>query len=68
MDGIQTGNELEVDSESGDIKNISTGQTFKAQPIPPFMQQLIEAGGLMNYIKKFKMKQENPESHSEAKP
>ena len=26
------------------------------------MQQLIEAGGLMNYIKKFKMKQEEPES------
>ncbi len=68
VDGIQTGNELEVDSESGDIKNISTGQTFKAQPIPPFMQQLIEAGGLMNYIKKFKMKQQNPESHSAAKP
>ena len=57
VDGIQTGNELEVDSESGDIKNISTGQTFKAQPIPPFMQQLIEAGGLMKYIKKVKMKQ-----------
>ena len=60
VDGIQTGNELEVDSESGEIKNLSTGQTFKAQPIPPFMQQLIEAGGLMNYIKKHKMKQQNP--------
>ena len=56
VDGIQAGNELEVDSESGEIRNLSTGQAFKAQPFPPFMQQLIEAGGLMNYIKKFKMK------------
>jgi 3-isopropylmalate dehydratase small subunit len=56
VDGIRQGDELEVDSESGEIKNISTGQMFKAQPIPPFMQQLIEAGGLMNYIKKYKMK------------
>ena len=56
VDGIRQSDELEVDSESGEIKNISTGQTFKAQPIPPFMQQLLEAGGLMNYIKKFKMK------------
>jgi 3-isopropylmalate dehydratase small subunit len=56
VDGIRQGDELEADSESGEIKNLSTGQTFRAQPLPPFMQQLIEAGGLMNYIKKFKMK------------
>jgi 3-isopropylmalate dehydratase small subunit len=56
VDGIRQADELEVDSVSGEIKNITTGQTFKAHPIPPFMQQLIEAGGLMNYIKKFKMK------------
>jgi 3-isopropylmalate dehydratase small subunit len=56
VDGIRQGDELEADSESGEIKNLSTGQTFKIQPLPSFMQQLIEAGGLMNYIKKFKMK------------
>ena len=56
VDGIRQGDELEADSESGEIKNLSTGQTFKAQPLPSFMQQLIKAGGLMNYIKKFKMK------------
>jgi len=56
VDGIRQGDELEADSESGEIRNVSTGQTYKAQPIPAFMQQLIEAGGLMNYIKKFKMK------------
>jgi 3-isopropylmalate dehydratase small subunit len=56
VDGIRQGDELEADSESGEIRNVSTGQTFRARPLPPFMQQLIEAGGLMNYIKKFKMK------------
>jgi len=56
VDGISQGDELMVDSQSGTIRNLTTGQTFKATPIPPFMQQLIDAGGLMNYVKKFKMK------------
>ena len=56
VDGIRQGDELEVDSEGGEIKILGTGQAYKAQPIPPFMQQLIEAGGLMNYVKNFKMK------------
>ena len=53
---IREGDELEVDSQTGSMHNITTGQTYQAQPIPPFMQQLIEAGGLMNYVKNFKMK------------
>jgi len=56
VDGIQPGDELVIDSEQGTIQNRNTGKTFKAQPIPPFMQQLIEAGGIMNYVQKFKMK------------
>jgi 3-isopropylmalate dehydratase small subunit len=56
VDGISQGDELWVDSVTGEMKNLSTGQKYKAQAIPPFMQQLIEAGGLMNYVKNFKMK------------
>jgi len=56
VDGISQGDELMVDSESGTIRNLTTGQTFKATPVPSFMQQLIDAGGLMSYVKKFKMK------------
>ena len=56
VDGIQQGDELQVDSETGTIENVNTGKTFQAHLIPPFMQQLIEAGGLMNYVQKFKMK------------
>lgn len=58
VEGIRAGDELAVDSEGGTIQNLTTGKTYSSQPIPPFMQQLIEAGGLMNYVKKFKMKQE----------
>jgi 3-isopropylmalate dehydratase small subunit len=58
VDGISKGDELEVESQTGTIKNLTTGQAYQAQPIPPFMQQLIEAGGLMNYVKTFKMKKE----------
>ena len=58
VDGIRPGDELLVDSEAGTIQNLTTGKTYQAQPIPPFMQQLIDAGGLMNYVKNFKMKQE----------
>jgi 3-isopropylmalate/(R)-2-methylmalate dehydratase small subunit len=58
VDGIQPGDELVIDSEQGTIQNLRTGKTFKAQPIPPFMQQLIEAGGIMNYVKERKIKAE----------
>jgi len=56
VEGIQEGDELVVDSEKGTIENLNSGKIFPAQPIPSFMQQLIEAGGLMNYVQKFKMK------------
>jgi len=58
VEGIRQGDELLVDGDEGTIQNLTAGKTFKAHPIPPFMQQLIEAGGLMNYVKNFKMKQE----------
>ena len=58
VEGTRPDDELLVDSEAGTIQNLTTGKTYQAQPIPPFMQQLIAAGGLMNYVKNFKMKQE----------
>jgi 3-isopropylmalate dehydratase small subunit len=41
VDGITAGDEVEVDVDSGIIKNITKGETYKAQAIPPFMQELI---------------------------
>lgn len=49
--GISQGDEVEVDIQSGTIKNLTTNQTFQAAAFPPFMQDLIAAGGLVEYIK-----------------
>lgn len=49
--GIASGDELEVDFDSGTIVNKSSGKTFKAQPFPPFMQKIIKADGLINQLK-----------------
>jgi 3-isopropylmalate/(R)-2-methylmalate dehydratase small subunit len=52
VDGIQDGHEVEVDLARGEITNKTTGQSFKANPIPPFMQKIIDNGGLMEHIAK----------------
>ncbi|SFM52501.1 3-isopropylmalate dehydratase small subunit [Thermodesulforhabdus norvegica] len=54
---VEDGEILSVDLSSGEIIRESTGQTFRAQPVPPFMQELIEAGGLIPYVVQ-KMKKE----------
>lgn len=50
--GIDTGDKVEVDFDSGMITNVTKGETYKAEGFPPFMQELIQADGLVNYIKK----------------
>jgi 3-isopropylmalate/(R)-2-methylmalate dehydratase small subunit len=51
-DHIEESDELEVDLDSGKITDLSRGKSFQANPIPPFMQELIRDGGLMNHIAK----------------
>ena len=46
------GDELEVDLGTGEIRNLTRNRTFMAQPIPPFMQELISDGGLIKHIAK----------------
>lgn len=50
--GIDAGNQVEVDFETGIITNITKGETYKAEAFPPFMQEIIQADGLVKYIKK----------------
>lgn len=50
--GIKQGDRLEIDLAKGQIKNLRTGRIFKAQPFPEFMQKIIQAGGLINYVKR----------------
>jgi 3-isopropylmalate dehydratase small subunit len=49
---IREGDEIEVDPSTGVIDNKTKNETYHAKPIPPFMQELINAGGLMNYVKR----------------
>ena len=48
---IKEGEELEVDLAAGQIKNLTTGKIYKAQPFPEFMQKIIDQGGLIHYLK-----------------
>ncbi|RLB05015.1 MAG: 3-isopropylmalate dehydratase small subunit [Deltaproteobacteria bacterium] len=52
VEGSQQGDELEVDLGKGEIHNLTRGEIFFSQPIPPFMQELIRDGGLIRHIAK----------------
>ncbi len=52
VDGIKEGDQIEVDADAGVIRNLTSNRTFRVAPVPPFMQELISAGGLMAYTKK----------------
>ena len=47
---IEAGDEVEVDFDSGVITNKTKGESYQGQSFPPFMQKIITAGGLVNYI------------------
>ncbi|MGH4117546.1 3-isopropylmalate dehydratase small subunit [Clostridium sp.] len=49
---IDEGNEIQVDFNSGIIKNITKNRTYNAEPFPEFMMEIISAEGLINYIVK----------------
>ena len=47
---IENGHEVSVDFDTGVITDITTGATYQAQPFPPFIQNIIEKGGLLASI------------------
>ena len=51
-EAIQPGDEVEVDVDSGRVRDVTTGLILEASAIPPFMQELIKDGGLMRHIAK----------------
>ena len=44
------GDELRINFEDGIVENLTTGETHTFSPIPPFMQELLDAGGLLKYL------------------
>jgi 3-isopropylmalate/(R)-2-methylmalate dehydratase small subunit len=52
VDEITEGDEIEIDADNGTINNLTRGKQYHAEPIPPFMQELIAAGGLVEWTRK----------------
>ena len=48
--GIRSGDELKVDINAGLIHNLTTKQTYRSQPPPPFVQRIVRAGGLLQLL------------------
>ena len=48
---IRNGDQVKVDFGTGVIENLTTGKTYQAEPFPPFIQNIMEKGGLLNSIK-----------------
>lgn len=54
VERIHAGDKLSVDLSSGKIRDITTGETFQAPPLPGFIQDIAKAGGLIQYIKEYR--------------
>ena len=54
VEKISANDILKVDTSTGTIENLTTGDKFKSQPLPGFVQDIAKAGGLINYIKNMK--------------
>lgn len=50
-DGIAAGDEVRVDFDTGLITNLTKNETYQAQPLPPFIQNIVNRGGLLNSLK-----------------
>ncbi len=51
-EGISDGALISVDLEKGIIRNTETGETFRAQPYPDFMREIVSSGGLVEFVRK----------------
>ena len=49
---IKAGDEVEVDFDTGIITDITTGESYQAEPFPPFIQNIISDGGLIKHVTK----------------
>ena len=47
----ESGHQMEVDLETGQVQNLTLGELYQAEPYPPFMMEIINAGGLVPYTR-----------------
>lgn len=50
-EAINAGDEITIDFSAGTINNVTKGEIYTATPLPPFMANLVESGGLVGYVK-----------------
>jgi 3-isopropylmalate/(R)-2-methylmalate dehydratase small subunit len=50
VDAIAEGDEIEVEPATGTIRNLTRGETYRAEPFPTFLQRIIDRGGLLAYV------------------
>ena len=54
VERIHAGDKLSVDLSSGKIRDLTTGETFQAPPLPGFIQDIAKAGGVIQYVKEYR--------------
>lgn len=63
-DKINDGDELEVDLATGVIVNKTKGETFQATPLPDFVREIVDEGGLIKYTRKLVSEHQETENQS----
>lgn len=51
VENTADGDRLEIELETGNIRNLSSGRVFRARPYPEFMRGIIKSGGLIQYTR-----------------
>lgn len=51
VEKIHANDRLKIDTATGTIENLTTGDTFHAHPLPDFVQEIAKSGGLVNYVR-----------------
>lgn len=52
-DRIAEGDELEIDLQGGVISNVTRGETYRFEPLPPFIARIAAAGGILEFIRQY---------------
>ncbi|AAL81063.1 3-isopropylmalate dehydratase small subunit [Pyrococcus furiosus DSM 3638] len=52
VERIETGDEIEIDFSTGEIRNLTKGEVYHANPFPEFIMEIIKAGGLVEWAKR----------------